>query len=139
MRAALALSLLIAACDAPVGPSDGSASDDAGMLDAGVLPDAGDAGALIDAGDAGPSDAGGLDAGPPFEPPLSMFFVGNSFTFGGPVPTLVEDLASYAGWPEPNVEYRAVGGQSLGFHRADTTDPAGAPQRVAEGWDVVVL
>lgn len=138
VRVALALTLALAACDAPPDPAtDAATSDDGGvLLDAGA-PDAGppDAGGF----DAGSEDAGPWDAGPPPTPPASVFFVGNSFTFGGPVPTLVEDLAIYAGWPEPNVEYRAVGGQSLGFHRADTTDPAGAPQRVAEGWDVVVL
>lgn len=135
MRPALALLVSLAACDAPVAPGDGGPTpEDAGVHDAGIDASRPDA-ALPDAG---PFDAGAHDGGP-FEVPGSIFFVGNSFTFGGPVPTLVEDLASYAGWPEPDVEYRAIPGQSLGWHRADTTDPEGAPQRVAEGWDVVVL
>ncbi len=104
------------------GPSDGGAE---GGADGGV--------------DAGPPDAGPPDAGPPEPPPPGqIFFVGNSFTFGGPVPSLVEDLATYAGFHPPNVEYRAIGGQSLEGHRADTSAD-GAPARVAEGWDVVVL
>ncbi|MGE0788175.1 MAG: hypothetical protein AB7S26_21060 [Sandaracinaceae bacterium] len=120
------------------------ASDDAAIptTDAGVLSDAGPS--VDDAGraDAGlpPSDAGPPtpDAGPPPVPPNEVFFVGNSFTFGGPVPVLVHDLAVYAGYPEPNVEYRAIGGQTLEGHRADRAAD-GAPARVAEGWDVVVL
>jgi len=122
----------------------------------GTLGDEGDAGWSADAGppDAGPSDSGisdggapdgghpdagaPNDAGSPWTPPSDVFFVGNSFTFGGNVPGLVRDLAIYAGFPEPNVEYRAIGGQSLEGHRADTA-PEGAPARVAEGWDVVVL
>jgi hypothetical protein len=114
---------------------------DAGLADAGT----GDAGladaATGDAGapDAATGDAGAPDAGPPASPPpRSVFFVGNSFTFGGPVPELVEDLAVYAGFEPPNVEHRAVGGQSLEGHRADGA-PDGAPARVAEGWDAVVL
>ncbi len=129
--------LLLLACDVPVGPGvDASPSDAGPVVDAGPS-DAGPS----DAGpsDAGPEDAGSFDAGPPFVPPASTFFVGNSFTFGGPVPRLVEDLAIYAGWPEPNVEYRAVPGRTLAWHRADDTDPEGAPRRIAEGWDVVVL
>ncbi|MBX3269120.1 MAG: hypothetical protein KF729_02595 [Sandaracinaceae bacterium] len=138
MRLALAL-LVLSACDAPIAPaSDGGAPDDAALV--------ADASAALDASpldasahpDASPPDASAPDAGPPFEPPASIFFVGNSFTFGGPIPTIVEDLAAYAGWPEPEVDYRAVPGQTLAFHRADT-DPANAPDRIREGWDVVVL
>ena len=140
-RAAL-LALCLVACDAPIELDDAGALDggdrpaDSGPTDAGPI----DAG-LTDAGltDAGLTDAGLTDAGPPFAAPNEVFFVGNSFTFGGPVPTLVEQLAIYAGWPPPNVEYRAVPGRSLSWHRADDGDPEGAPRRVAEGWDVVVL
>lgn len=145
MSRALLLTLLLLGCEAhPIPGAD--AGDGAVQTDAG-LPDAGPADSgPTDAGptDAGPTDAGPVDAGPgdagppPPPPPASVFFVGNSFTFGGPVPTLVEDLAIYAGFPPPNVEYRAIGGQTLEGHRADG-DPDGAPARVAEGWDAVVL
>jgi len=138
VRAAASLAvLLVIGCDAPpVAVEDaGEPPLDGAFADAGA-PDAGS----LDAGAAdGGIDGGAVDAGPPFEPPASVFFIGNSFTFGGPVPTIVEDLAIYAGWPEPNVEYRAVPGRTLAYHRGDDTDPEGAPQRVAEGWDVVVL
>ena len=127
--------LLLVAC----GDDDGSFTPDAGpLLDAGPGTDAAfapDASAAIDAG----SDAGTPDMGPPPPPvPEDIFFIGNSFTLGGPIPNLVHDLAVSAGFPEPNVGYRAVGGQSLEWHRADTS-AEGAPGRVAEGWDVLVL
>ena len=68
--------------------------------------------------------------------PLRILFVGNSFTFGGPVPTIVDILANDAGWPDPYVRYSAFGGESLQGHR-------GRPETLAlvdEGaWDVVVL
>ena len=138
-RVALSLLLGLAACEAPhgsdAGVDGGPALDDAATADAAIL-DGGsiDAGPIDGSTDGGPVDPGG-DAGPP---PSAIFFVGNSFTFGGPVPNLVHDLAVYAGFPEPNVEYRAIGGQTLEGHRADTA-AAGAPARVSEGWDVVVL
>ena len=75
---------------------------------------------------------------PPPDPPADIFFVGNSFTLGGPIPLLVQDLAVSAGFPEPRVDYRAVGGRTLEWHRSDA-DPDSAPARIAEGWDVVVL
>ncbi len=123
----------------PIDPDDGSMPSDASIVgDGGVPPDAaidGDSGAReVDA--SAPDGGGPPDPEPP--PPNDIFFVGNSFTFGGPVPDLVHDLAVYAGFPEPNVEYRAIGGQTLEGHRADG-DPSGAPARVSEGWDVVVL
>ncbi|MEM9070039.1 MAG: hypothetical protein AAGE52_16145 [Myxococcota bacterium] len=116
---------------------------DVGVFDGGV--DASNVDAAVDAGfDAGDPDAGDPDAGPrpdggplPHEPE-DIFFVGNSFTFGGPIPELVHDLAVFAGHVEPNVEYRALPGVTLQAHRDDAR-LAGAPTRVAEGWDVVVL
>jgi len=145
MRWAAALVVLALGCgdDPPVTFGDSGLPVDAGMFggDAGPLADGGipvDGGALGDP-DAGAPDAGAMDAGPPPPPvPNDIFFVGNSFTFGGPVPVLVHDLAVFAGFPEPNVEYRAVGGQSLRFHRNDDSGE-GAPGRIEEGWDVVVL
>lgn len=136
--AVIALGLL--GCEAQLGVPDGQVGADGGPSEVDGGRDAG-----VDASlDAGPPDAGtdaATDGGPPVELPPApgeIFFVGNSFTFGGPVPRLVEDLAIYAGFEPPNVEYRAVGGQSLQGHRADTA-AEGAPARVAEGWDVVVL
>ena len=129
---------LLVACGGDV---SGMHDPDAAIAgDGGVPPDTG---ADTGVGDAGAPDGGDPDAGSPgdagtFVAPSEVFFVGNSFTFGGPVPDLVHDLAVYAGFPEPNVEYRAIGGQTLEGHRADTA-PEGAPARVAEGWDVVVL
>lgn len=117
-------------CDTALGADAGRPEGDA-ALDGGVD-------SAMPMLDASPPDASPPDAGPPFTPPVSLFFVGNSFTFGGAVPRLVEDLAIYGGWPEPNVEYRAIGGQTLAGHRADT-DPEGAPARVREGWDALVL
>jgi hypothetical protein len=73
-----------------------------------------------------------------FVPPERIFFVGNSFTLGGPIPTMVRELAVSAGYPEPDVEYRAVGGQNLSGHRMDGSADSAAT-RVDEGWDVVVL
>lgn len=119
----------------PVSPADGGMDvplDDGGMP---MMED--DGGWPSDGGtDGDPDDAGPFDAGPP--PPRSVFFVGNSFTFGGPVPNLVQSLATYAGFEEPNIEYRAIGGESLEGHRTDPA-PGGAPARVSEGWDAVVL
>ncbi len=130
--------LLVLGCGDDADPMLDAGGD--GAVDAGL--DAGlDANfdASLDAFDAGPDALtdSGVDADD-FEAPNDIFFVGNSFTFGGPVPVLVHDLAVYAGFPEPNVEYRALGGRSLRYHREDETE-AGAPSRVAEGWDVVVL
>lgn len=130
--------LLVLGCGDDADPMLDGGVDGAvdGGLDAGM--DA-NLDASLDAFDAGPDALAdsGVDADD-FEAPNDIFFVGNSFTFGGPVPVLVHDLAVYAGFPEPNVEYRALGGRSLRYHREDETE-AGAPARVAEGWDVVVL
>lgn len=78
------------------------------------------------------------DAGPPPPaPPARILFIGNSFTFGGPVPAVVDALADDAGWPDPEVVYSAFGGESLSGHRNNR--PA-TLERVDEGgWDVVVL
>ncbi|MFK7985171.1 MAG: hypothetical protein AB8I08_03995 [Sandaracinaceae bacterium] len=135
--------LLAVGCDPGLLPPEDSAVVDAAG-DAGFVgADAGPVDAGADAGDAAMRvDAGSPDAGPPPatppEEPDDIFFVGNSFTFGGPVPTLVHDLAVGAGHPEPRVDYRALPGRTLQFHRGDG-DADGAPNRVGEGWDVVVL
>src|SRR5690606_27006874 len=76
----------------PVSASDAGAPRDATPADGSIAPPT-DAGPLLDAS----PDAGSEpDAGPAPEPPRDIFFVGNSFTFGGPVPDLVHDLATYA-------------------------------------------
>ncbi len=77
------------------------------------------------------------DLGPVLPPaPLRILFIGNSFTFGGPVPTIVDILANDAGWPDPHVRYSAFGGESLEGHR----DRSATLDLVDEGsWDVVVL
>ncbi|MCK5796049.1 MAG: hypothetical protein KAI47_02645, partial [Deltaproteobacteria bacterium] len=68
--------------------------------------------------------------------PLRLFFIGNSFTLGGPVPILVKELAANAGFPLPHVEYSAMGGYTLSKHRLLKASTDG----VAKGaWDVVVL
>lgn len=125
-------------CTADSDPGDtgfiASDAGDAGADDASPS-DAGFDGGPFDTADTGPEP----DAGPPPPPvPARIFFVGNSFTLYGPVPRLVDQLAQAAGFPDPEVDYRAVGGQTLQWHRADTAAEA-APGRVDEGWDVVVL
>ena len=72
------------------------------------------------------------------EPGVRILFVGNSFTLQGPVPDLVAEFAEHSGFVNVTVGVRAVSGQSLAWHRADTS-PEGAPARLSEGWDVVVL
>jgi len=76
------------------------------------------------------------DTVPLIEPPERILFIGNSFTLGGPIPDLVDMLANDAGWPDPHVDYSAVGGESLEGHR----DRDATVDLVDEGdWDVVVL
>jgi hypothetical protein len=70
--------------------------------------------------------------------PGRVLFVGNSFTFTESMPTTFAHLVEASGFAPAHVEMRAVGGQSLEWHRADTS-AEGAPNRVGEGWDVVIL
>ena len=84
------------------------------------------------------SDADGVDAGPPPPPPepLRIAFIGNSFTFGGPVPDIVDTLANDAGWPDPEVDSSTFGGESLLGHQSRQ----GSLDLIDAGsWDVVVL
>ncbi len=71
-------------------------------------------------------------------PSTRILFIGNSFTLQGPVPDLVARFARDSGFVNVVVDFRAVSGQSLAWHRGDPS-PAGAPARLREGWDVVVL
>lgn len=68
--------------------------------------------------------------------PLRLLFIGNSFTQGGPIPHLVRDLAASVGWPTPEVDYNAPGGETLAGHR---TLPETLALVDAGGWDFVVL
>lgn len=102
-------------------------------VDASMPSDAIPRDARPDVPDAEPPDA----APPPVDPPARVLFIGNSFTFGGPVPTIVDRLANDAGWPDPHVVYSAFGGESLQGHRTNRPQTL---ERVDEGdWDVVVL
>lgn len=124
-------------------PPDASAEDAARDLpdladDTGVDP--GDSSVSEDAVElADVSDASDTTEPPPPPPPpepLRILFIGNSFTLGGPVPTIVDQLANDAGWPDPHVEMRAVGGETLEGHRGREATLAA----IDEGdWDVVVL
>jgi hypothetical protein len=68
--------------------------------------------------------------------PLNLLFIGNSYTDLGPIPHLVRDLATDAGWAMPNVQYVAPHGQTLNYHRtnADTLNAIDLGN-----WDFVVL
>ena len=72
------------------------------------------------------------------DPGTRVLFIGNSFTLQGPVPDLVARFARESGFVNVTIDFRAVSGQSLAWHRADAS-PDGAPARLREGWDVVVL
>ena len=148
---ALAAALLTAvACGdelpQPIAPDSGEVKVDGAPADGapadaptdGAPPLPGDGAAPDSPGGDGPvKDAGAL---PPCTAPtnkaLRIFFIGNSFTLGGPIPTLVGSLASGAGFPKPHIEYSAVGGYTLSNHRALASSTSG----VAKGsWDFVVL
>lgn len=70
--------------------------------------------------------------------PKNIFFIGNSFTYYGPLPTFVESMAHYAGFADVHIEYRAIASATLTQHKNDTAAD-GAPARLKEGWDAVVL
>ena len=85
-----------------------------------------------------PTDKGstGPKCSAPTNRALRLFFIGNSFTLGGPIPTMVGALASGAGFPPPQVESSAYGGYTLAQHRKTNSSVNG----VAKGsWDFVVL
>ncbi|MEZ4447347.1 MAG: hypothetical protein R3B72_50190 [Polyangiaceae bacterium] len=88
-------------------------------------------------GDVGVGGAGGEGwTGVPLDRPLRLLFVGNSFTHQGPVPHLVRDIASSVGWPTPDVDYSAPGGETLGGHRQSNITLGLVD---AGSWDFVVL
>lgn len=133
----------LAGCDGPSAPLDASTEAIDALSDAPIALDASldapridapvsDAPLAIDAPLTNPCDL-------PLPPtPERVLFVGNSFTFTASMPAVFEDLVSAAGFDPPVVAVRAIGGQTLEGHRADT-GPEGAPARVREGWDVVIL
>lgn len=67
---------------------------------------------------------------------LRIFFIGNSFTLGGPIPTLVGSLVAGTGFPRPEIRYSAVGGYTLAQHRKLAASVNGV---AAGAWDFVVL
>ncbi|VUD65008.1 hypothetical protein TDB9533_03456 [Thalassocella blandensis] len=70
--------------------------------------------------------------------PSRILFIGNSFTEYGPIPELVEQMAHFAGFTDVDIQRRTILGQSLTTHREDNAAD-GAPQRVLESWDAVIL
>ena len=70
------------------------------------------------------------------EEAFNILFIGNSFTFQGPIPDLVKNIASDAGYAVPIVKNVSVGGKSLGFHRNNQNTLDAIDQA---GWDYVVL
>lgn len=70
--------------------------------------------------------------------PKNIFFIGNSFTYYGPIPALVEQMARYNGFADVAIKYRANSGWNLTQHRNDTAVD-GAPEQLKRGWDAVVL
>ncbi len=141
LACALGLSVSLAmGCETRLGSVEDArtASDaaqrDAARSDAGpAVPDAAlDARALSDAG------TPDVCAEPLPATPGRILFVGNSFTFTARMPSVFAGLVAASGFPAPEVATRAIGGETLEGHRADTSLD-GAPERVGEGWDVVVL
>ncbi|MBW2528094.1 MAG: hypothetical protein JRI23_28190 [Deltaproteobacteria bacterium] len=111
-----------------------STGGSAGIAGAGGSTSAGGTG-----GTAGSAQGGGGAApwtGVPTDRPLRLLFIGNSFTHQGPIPHLVRDMAAGIGWPSPEVDYSAPGGETLAGHRSipETLDLVDAG-----GWDFVVL
>ena len=147
----LMAALLVVACGdelpEPLGPDSGiTPPADGGSIDGAPVDsapaDGEPAGPDGSPEDGPPGDGPGKDAGgpPPCTAPtnkaLRIFFIGNSFTLGGPIPTLVGSMAGGAGFPKPHIEYSAVGGYTLSKHRALASSTNG----VAKGnWDYVVL
>jgi hypothetical protein len=129
--------------DPAQGPSDRAGADastsDTGDLDARTTRDApSDSNEAPDATDVAADTTDASDTADVYNPdePLDILFVGNSFTLGGPVPVIVEELVIDAGWPTPRVDWSAFGGETLEGHRArqETVDKIDQG-----GWEVVVL
>ena len=70
------------------------------------------------------------------EEPLNILFMGNSFTIQGPIPDLVQALATDAGWATPYVERSARNGKDLAFHCSFRPGLNLIDQGI---WDYVVL
>ena len=91
---------------------------------------------LVAAGGAGGGVGGAPPDGVPTDRPLRLLFIGNSFTYQGPIPEMVRTLAAQVGWPVPEVEYSAFPGESLAGHRMR---PETLALVEAGPWDFVVL
>lgn len=127
--AALSIAVIAAGCTDDVDPDGGVG--DAGVRDGGASD--------VGGGDVGDGDAGVDPCASPEGPgPARILFVGNSFTFTASMPTVFRSLAVAGGYAPDEVVMRAIGGQTLQGHRADGAVD-GAPARVREGWDVVIL
>ncbi|MBN2842857.1 MAG: hypothetical protein JXM68_07190 [Sedimentisphaerales bacterium] len=68
--------------------------------------------------------------------PLKILFIGNSFTYGGPISELVRNIAVTDSQPAPLVQSVAIGGKSLGFHRTNSDTTAAIDKG---NWNFVVL
>jgi hypothetical protein len=77
---------------------------------------------------------------PPVQP-LTVAFIGNSYTYANSLPTIVQEIAQSAGFPRPVVGMSAPGGCTLMRHlvTAKTLEllDRGAPSGAR--WDVVVV
>lgn len=73
----------------------------------------------------------------------NILFYGNSFTLGSgstdSVFNLVQDIATAAGYPTPNVESAAVGGKNFTWHLANNTDPIFSRLPSGQHWDYAVM
>ena len=116
------------------GCGDGAAERADASADLALL-DAAPADSGVDGGehDAGPEDGGTVanDAGAMV--PARVLFVGNSYTFYNDLPALYAQATGRM--PPPTVDDVTAGGRRLVQHAGD----AGLAERLAEGWDVVVL
>lgn len=67
--------------------------------------------------------------------PLSVLFVGNSYTFRNDLPQVFRQVVAGTGQAEPRVTSRALGGKTLGWYCTD----AGLAAKLTEHFDVVIL
>jgi len=77
----------------------------------------------------------------PADPPLSVLFIGNSYTAVNSLPDLFADVAESAGYARPAVKAYTPGGQTFAGHLADARARSLIHDGPAAGeqWDVVVL
>ena len=77
----------------------------------------------------------------PEDSPLSVLFIGNSYTAANSLPDLFADVAESAGFARPAVKAYTPGGKTLGGHLSDarTRSLIHDGPAVGQQWDVVVL